>query len=67
MLYDLTILSLLPNTLAAVMPLLPQTYANFSKTGTVLGCFGCEFGVLNRFAFLTRYDDAGNLPPSASG
>jgi hypothetical protein len=61
MLYDLTILSLLPNTLGAVMPLLPQTYANFSKSGTVLGCFGCEFGVLNRFVFLTRYDDAGKL------
>ncbi len=61
MLYDLTILSLLPNTLGAVMPLLPQTYAKFSGTGTVLGCFGCEFGVLNRFAFLTRYDDAENL------
>jgi len=57
MLYDLTILSLLPNTLGAVMPLLPKTYASFTSTGTVLGCFSCEFGVLNRFAFLTRYDD----------
>jgi hypothetical protein len=43
------------------MPLLPQTYAKFSSTGTVLGCFGCEFGVLNRFAFLTKYDDAEKL------
>lgn len=56
MLYDLTILSLLPNTLGAVMPLLPQTYKNFSSTGTPLGAFSCEFGVLNRFAFLTQYD-----------
>ena len=61
MLYDLTVLSLLPNTLGAVMPLLPQTYAGFSMTGTPLGCFGCEFGVLNRFAFLTRYDGAKEL------
>lgn len=61
MLYDLTILSLLPNTLGAVMPILPKTYANFTSTGTVLGCFGCEFGVLNRFAFLTRYDDVQKL------
>lgn len=56
MLYDLTILSLLPNTLGAVMPLLPETYKNFSSTGKTLGAFSCEFGVLNRFAFLTQYD-----------
>ena len=56
MIYDLTILSLLPNTLGAVMPLLPQTYKNFSSTGTPLGAFACEFGTLNRFAFLTQYD-----------
>ena len=61
MLYDLTILSLLPNTLGAVLPILPQTYAKFSGTGTVLGCFSCEFGVLNRFAFLTRYDSVEKL------
>jgi hypothetical protein len=61
MLYDLTILSLLPNTLGAVMPLLPQTYKAFSSTGTILGCFSCEFGVLNRFAFLTAYESAGAL------
>lgn len=57
MLYDLTILSLLPNTLGAVLPILPQTYAGFSSTGTVLGAFSCEFGALNRFAFLTRYEN----------
>lgn len=56
MLYDLTILSLLPNTLGAVMPVLPETYKNFSGTGTPLGAFSCEFGILNRFAFLTQYD-----------
>lgn len=57
MLYDLTILSLLPNTLGAVMPILPETYKSFSKTGTTLGAFGCEFGTLNRFAFLTAYEN----------
>lgn len=56
MLYDLTILSLLPNTLGAVLPILPNTYENFSKTGTTIGAFSCEFGVLNRFAFITAYD-----------
>ncbi|MDR3471148.1 MAG: NIPSNAP family protein [Devosia sp.] len=61
MLYDLTILSLLPNTLGAVLPILPKTFENFSSTGTPLGCFSCEFGVLNRFAFLTAYDDEDKL------
>jgi hypothetical protein len=61
MLYDLTILSLLPNTLGAVLPILPETYAKFTSTGTVLGCFSCEFGVLNRFAFLTQYDSVEKL------
>lgn len=56
MLYDLTILSLLPNTLGAVMPILPRTYERFSATGKTIGAFGCEFGILNRFAFLTAYE-----------
>lgn len=56
MFYDLTILSLLPNTLGAVMPILPKTYEGFSATGKTIGAFGCEFGVLNRFAFLTAYE-----------
>lgn len=57
MLYDLTFLSLLPNTLGAVLPILPRTYEGFSSTGTPLGAFSCEFGVLNRFAFLTAYEN----------
>lgn len=56
MIYDLTILSLLPNTLGAVLPILPKTYENFSSSGKVLGAFSCEFGVLNRFAFITAYE-----------
>ncbi|SEQ27372.1 NIPSNAP protein [Faunimonas pinastri] len=61
MLYDLTVLALLPNTLGAVLPILPSTFENFSSTGTPLGCFSCEFGVLNRFAFLTAYEDEDKL------
>ncbi|WEK03484.1 MAG: NIPSNAP family protein [Candidatus Devosia phytovorans] len=61
MIYDLTILSLLPNTLGAVMPILPETYKSFSSTGTTLGAFACEFGTLNRFAFLTAYEDVAAL------
>lgn len=56
MIYDLTTLSLLPNTLGAVLPILPKTYEVFSSTGKPLGAFSCEFGVLNRFAFLTAYE-----------
>lgn len=56
MLYDLTVLSLLPNTLGAVLPILPKTYESFSSTGKTIGAFSCEFGVLNRFAFLTAYE-----------
>lgn len=61
MLYDLTILSLLPNTLGAVLPILPKTYETFSSTGKTIGAFACEFGVLNRFAFLTAYDSVEKL------
>jgi hypothetical protein len=42
MLYDLTLLALLPNTLGAVLPILPKTFETFSSTGTPLGCFSCE-------------------------
>lgn len=61
MLYDLTILSLLPNTLGAVLPILPKTYENFSKSGETIGAFSCEFGVLNRFAFITAYESVDAL------
>lgn len=65
MIYDITTLSLLPNTLGAVMPLLPATYAGFSTTGRVLGAFNCDFGHLNRFAFLTAYEDVAALGRTA--
>lgn len=58
MIYDLTTLALLPNTLGAVLPILPETYKTYAETGKPLGCFSCDFGVLNRFTLLTAYDDA---------
>jgi len=61
MIYDITTLSLLPNTLGVVMPLLPATYAGFSTTGRVLGAFNCDFGHLNRFAFLSGYESVSAL------
>lgn len=61
MIYDLTVLALLPNTLGAVLPLLPDTYARYTETGRVIGAFSCEFGTLNRFAFLAAYEDAAAL------
>ncbi len=57
MLYDLTTLALLPNRIGAVMPKLAEIYGNFSSTGTPLGVFSVEFGVLNRFHFLTEYEN----------
>ncbi|KAA2317222.1 NIPSNAP family protein [Pseudooceanicola sediminis] len=61
MIYDLTTLALLPNRLGAVMPKLADVYANFSSTGTPLGCFSIEFGALNRFHFLTEYENTDAL------
>ncbi|NIZ08579.1 NIPSNAP family protein [Pseudooceanicola sp. HF7] len=57
MIYDLTTLALLPNRIGAVMPKLAETYANFSSTGRPLGVFSIEFGGLNRFHFLTEYEN----------
>lgn len=56
MIYDLTTLALLPNTLGAVLPILPETYKSYAQTGTPLGCFSCDFGALNRFTLLTAYE-----------
>lgn len=61
MIYDVTVLSLLPNTLGAVLPILPETYKSYASAGKPMGCFSCEFGVLNRFALLTAYEDVAAL------
>ncbi|MCI5074124.1 NIPSNAP family protein [Oricola sp.] len=56
MLYELTTLALLPNRLGAVMPVLSDVCAAASPSGELLGCFSIEFGVLNRFHLLSRYE-----------
>ncbi len=61
MIYDLTILGLRPNTLGAVLPKLPEAVPASVKTGKLLGCFMCEFGVLNRIAILSAYADEKTL------
>lgn len=61
MFYDLTVLSLLPNRLGAVLPKLPATYETLAPKGRPIGAFACEFGVLNRFAFLAAYESLGAL------
>jgi hypothetical protein len=58
MLYSLTMLALRPNTLGAVMPRLQEAVSQSLKHGRLLGCFSCEFGVLNRIAVLADYPDA---------
>jgi hypothetical protein len=57
MIYDLTVLALRPNTLGAIMPKIPETIPASIKNGKLLGCFMCEFGVLNRIAVLSAYPD----------
>lgn len=58
MIYDFTVLSLLPNTLGAVLPRIADIYAGYTSTGRVLGAFSCEFGQLNRFGFLSAYENS---------
>ena len=57
MIYYLAILGLRPNTLGPVMARLPETVPASVANGKLLGCFMCEFGVLNRVAVLTAYED----------
>lgn len=61
MIYDLSILGLRPNTLGPVMSRLPETVPAAIKNGKLLGCFSCEFGVLNRIAVLAAYPDAKSM------
>jgi NIPSNAP len=55
MLYNFTVLGLRPNTLGAVMPKLADAITAHVKRGKLIGCFTCDFGVLNRIAILTEY------------
>jgi hypothetical protein len=56
MIYDLSILGLRPNTLGPVMARLPETVPASITHGKFLGCFMCDFGVLNRVAVLSAYE-----------
>ncbi len=57
MIYSLTSLGLRPNTLGAVMPKLQDTVTQSIKAGSLVGCFSCEFGVLNRILVLAGYEN----------
>jgi hypothetical protein len=57
MLYDFTVIGLRPNMLGMVLPRLQAAVEGAVVAGTLLGCFSCEFGLLNRFAILTAYRD----------
>lgn len=58
MIYDFSVLSLRPNTLGAVMPNLADAISANSRRGKLVGCFTCDFGMLNRIAALIEYPDA---------
>jgi hypothetical protein len=61
MLYNFTVLGLRPNTLGTVMPKLSEAIATNARRGELMGCFTCDFGVLNRIAILTAYPDLNAL------
>lgn len=56
MIYELSILGLRPNTLGPVMARIPESIPASVRNGTLLGCFTCEFGALNRIAVLAAYE-----------
>ncbi|PTQ66378.1 NIPSNAP family protein [Celeribacter persicus] len=57
MIYEITTLALLPNRLGAVMPALGDVYGKAAPSGEMLGCFSVEFGALNRFYLLAKYEN----------
>jgi hypothetical protein len=61
MFYNFTVLGLRPNMLGAVMPKLADAISGNVKRGKLIGCFTCDFGVLNRIAILTEYADIAAL------
>jgi hypothetical protein len=56
MIYDVTIVGFKPNTYGEVLKRLPEGLAAEVKQGKLLGCFLCEFGVLNRAFIFSRYE-----------
>lgn len=67
MIYDFTVLGLRPNTLGAVMPKLADAIAANCRRGKLVGCFTCDFGVLNRIAVLSEYQDVRELAEDRAG
>jgi hypothetical protein len=67
MIYDFTVLGLRPNTLGGVMPKLADALAANCKWGKLVGCFTCDFGVLNRIAVLSEYPDVRALAEDRAG
>jgi NIPSNAP len=73
--YDVTIIGLKPNTYGPVLAKLPAGLARDIRAGSHLGCFMCEFGILNRAFILSQYasmdtlmeDRARSLPNDAFG
>lgn len=61
MFYDLAILTIKPNQLGPVTGALPDSAAASTPNGTLLGCFNCDIGALNRVAVLAAYDDFDTL------
>jgi len=61
MIYDFTVFGLRPNTLGTVMPKLADAIAANSRRAKLVGCFTCDFGVLNRITVLTEYPDVSVL------
>jgi hypothetical protein len=57
LLYNLSYLTIRPNQLGPVLSALPQTVPASAPQGTLLGCFSCDIGGLNRIAVLTAYED----------
>jgi hypothetical protein len=61
MIYNYTVIGLRPNTLGMVMPKLEAAISQSMSHGKLVGCFTCDFGVLNRIAILSAYSDVNAL------
>jgi len=59
--YDLAFLTIKPNQLGPVLAALPDSAAASVPNGTLLGCFNCDIGSLNRIAVLASYNDMATL------
>lgn len=67
MLYELTVLSLQPNTLTQSPQGLETRLQEVTRHGRLLGCFRSEFGVFNRIAILAGYEGTEALMENRAG